>query len=233
MVMWNTLDSFYHSDKWKRFREIILSEREPKCCYCGEYFKAEDSITVHHKEELTLSNVNDYNVSLNKDNVELVHTSCHNKIHRRASYANYKKKLTRGIYIVYGPPLAGKTSYVAENKDRDDIVVDMDRLYEAITLLPRYDKPNNLRFNVMHVRDAIIDNIKTRYGKFNSAWIIGGYADKYQRDLLQRELGAELILIKPTKEELYKRLEECKDNRGIEKEKWKSFIDDWFERFVE
>ena len=29
-------------------------------------------------------------------------------------------------------------------RGRQDIVLDMDRLYEAITLLPRYDKPESL-----------------------------------------------------------------------------------------
>lgn len=231
--MWSTLDSFYHSKEWQRFRGVVLSERKPVCWYCGETFKADDSITVHHKEELTFENVNDYTVSLNPENVELVHTTCHNKIHPRARYSRYKKKLKRGIYIIYGPPLAGKTGYVLDNKDRGDIVVDMDRLYEAVTLLPRYDKPDELKFNVLSIRNSMIDNIKTRYGKFNSAWIIGGYADKYQRDLLQRELGAELILLKPSKEELYKRLDECNDKRTEQKEKWKSFIDEWFERYVE
>lgn len=230
--MWNTLDSFYHSQKWILFREQILSDRKPICFYCGEVFRSDETIVVHHKEELTLNNVNDHMVSLNPDNVELVHTSCHNKIHKRASYGRYKKQLGRGIYIVYGPPLAGKTSFVEENKERDDIVVDIDRLYEAITLLPRYDKPNTLKLNVLAIKNYIIDNIKTRYGKFHSAWIVGGYADRYQRELLQKELGAELILIKPDKEELYKRLEEIKDLRSDKKEEWKEFIDRWFEDYT-
>ena len=231
--MWSTLDSFYHSKQWKAFRRTILAERKPVCWYCNQAFKSDDCIVVHHKEELTPLNVNDYSVSLNPDNVELVHDTCHNKIHKRNSYAIYKAKLDRGIYIVYGPPLAGKTSYVINNKGREDIVIDMDRLYEAVTLLDRYDKPDKLRFNVLSVRNTLIDNIKTRYGKFNSAWIIGGYADKYQRELLKRELGAELILIKPGKEELYSRLECCTDKRKEEKEKWRNFIDEWFEKYIE
>ncbi|EJT6533429.1 HNH endonuclease [Clostridium perfringens] len=231
--MWNTLDSFYQSKEWKRFRKVILSDRLPICFHCGEAFKEEDTIVVHHKEELTLGNVNDYMISLNPDNVELVHDKCHNKIHKRAGYGRYKKTLGRGIYIVYGPPLAGKTSYVLENKDRRDIVVDMDRLYQAITLLPLYDKPEELKYNVMFIRDSIIDNIKTKYGKFNSAWIIGGYADKYKRELLQRELGAELILLKPDKKELYRRLEEITDERKNKKDFWKSLIDNWFEEYFE
>ena len=41
--------------------------------------------------------------------------------------------------------------------------------------------------NVMVLRDSIIDKIKISYGKFNSAWIIGGYADKYERESYYKE----------------------------------------------
>lgn len=233
--MWSTLDQFYKSEQWRKFRPTIISSRKPVCWQCGEIFKGDDTIVVHHKEELTLSNVNDYNVSLNPDNVEMVHHECHNKIHeKRFGYNHYKERLkNRGIYIVCGPPFAGKTTYVLENKTEDDLVVDMDRLFEAVTLLDRYNKPNSLLPNVLAIRKTLIDNIKVRHGKFSSAWVIGGYPDKYERELLQRELGAQVILIKPTKEELYKRLDNCSDYRSHKKTQWRNFIDEWFDRFVD
>ena len=47
--------------------------------------------------------------------------------------------------------------------------------------------------NVLAVRDTLINNIKVRYGRFNNAWIIGGYADRYQREALANEIGAKNI----------------------------------------
>ena len=35
-----------------------------------------------------------------------------------------------------------------------------------------------LRYNVFCYKESIIDNIRTRYGGFRTAWIIGGYAKK-------------------------------------------------------
>ncbi|MGL4742283.1 MAG: HNH endonuclease signature motif containing protein [Sarcina sp.] len=232
--MWNTLDSFYKSPTWTRFRKTIIADRIPICWHCKEAFKATDTIVVHHKEDLTLANVNDYNVSLNPANVEMVHLTCHNKIHdKRYGYNHYKKKIkSRTVYIVYGPPMAGKTSYVLDNKNDDDIVIDMDRLFEAVTLLERYNKPNCLLPNVLSIRDKLIENIRLRYGRFNNAWIIGGYADKYQRDSLQRELGAELILINPGKETILKRFNECNDFRSKKKEEWENYINDWYDKFI-
>lgn len=233
--MWSSLNKFYDSKEWKGFRRTILSERKPICWHCKKQFKSTDTIVVHHKEELTLENVNDYNVSLNPDNVEMVHLECHNDIHgKRFGYNHYKEKINnRTVYIVYGPPMAGKTSYVLENKNREDIIIDMDRLFEAVSMLDRYDKPDCLLPNVLGIRDKLIQDIKFRYGKFNNAWIIGGYADKYQRDFLQRELGAKLILINPGKEIILQRLNSCNDFRADKKAKWNEYINNWYDEFVE
>jgi hypothetical protein len=129
--------------------------------------------------------------------------------------------------------MSGKKRYVMDNMEDGDIVVDMDRLYQAISLKPMYDKPNNLRFNVFSIRNTLIDNIKTRYGSFRTAWIIGGYADKYQREQLARDLGSELIFIEADKEDCIYRLDYCNDYREDHKEEWKGYIEKWFEEYVE
>ncbi len=95
--------------------------------------------------------------------------------------------------------MSGKSTYVMKYKQRDDLVVDVDSIFSAITGMSGYDKPNALLTNALAVRDILLDNIRTRYGKWNNAWIIGGYADIYMRDKIINELGAEPILIKITK----------------------------------
>lgn len=229
--MWNTLKAFYDSDEWKEFRELVIAKRKPICEKCGKVIVNSKNVIVHHKIELTIYNVNDTNISLNEDNVIVVDFDCHNKIHKRFGY-NIKKN-ERGIYLVYGPPCSGKNTFVAEHKDRMDIVVDMDSLYEAVTSLPRYDKPNNLRFNVMAIRNCILDNIKTRYGNFNNAWIIGGYPEGYKRNRLLNDLGAIPIFIEVDKEECLRRLKNVEDIRKYMYKEWESYINDWFEKYSE
>jgi len=106
----------------------------------------------------------------------------------------------------------------------------MDRLYEAISMQPAYDKPNNLLTNVINVRTLLLDNIATRYGKWYNAWIIGGYADRFKRERLAEELGAELVYIEVSKEECYARVTADVDRQYVIAE-WKGYIDDWFEKF--
>jgi predicted AAA+ superfamily ATPase len=91
---------------------------------------------------------------LNPSNILLVHHRCHNAIHERFGYTSVQK-----VYIVYGPPLSGKTTYVRASKGRKDLVLDLDELYRAITLLPLYEKPNELATNVFQLRDILLDQI--------------------------------------------------------------------------
>ena len=227
--MWPTLKAFYNFKEWKELRLQLIAERGLVCEECGNVIINEEEAIGHHMTELTMTNVNNRSISLNKDKLKLICIDCHNKEHKRFGYA--LKKCERKVYIVYGAPCSGKTSFVIANKERNDIVIDMDRLYEAVTLLPRYDKPDVLKFNILSIRNTIIDNIKTRYGQFNNAWIIGGYPEAYTRERLVKELGAIPIFIEATKEECIQRLSMTEDIRRDNFISWKKYIDDWFEKY--
>lgn len=117
--------------------------------------------------------------------------------------------------------------------EEGDLVVDMDSLYQAVTLLPRYNKPESLKYNVFAIRNSIIDNIKTRYGGFRTAFIIGGYPRKAERERLAKQLGAELILLDVDRDTCISRLDQVNDYRADHKEEWSQYIDKWFEDYRE
>lgn len=220
------LRRFYGSEEWQTFRMVIINQRGLRCEYCGHPVIKSSELTLHHIKELTPENVHDVIVSLNPDNIMVVHHECHNKIHGRFGH-----QMSNGVYIVYGPPLSGKTTYVRDLMSRGDLVVDMDQLYSAVSLLPDYDKPNNLFSNVIGIHNQLIDNIKTRMGKWNSAWVIGGYADRYKRERLVHDLGAELVFCDVSREECLRRLETDED-RKYRKDEWIAYIDKWFDSYV-
>lgn len=228
MAKFAILKSFYASEKWQTFRKVIVAERGLNCEYCGQVISKPKDLHIHHKIELTPENVHDVSISLNPDNVMVVHHECHNNIHKRFGYKNNSKE----VYLVYGPPMSGKTTFVKENIQRGDLVVHMDRLYEAVTMLPSFDKPDELFSNVIGLYNQLIDNIKTRYGKWNKAWVIGGYADKYKRERLANDLGAELIFCDVSKEECLRRLSLDVD-RQYRQEEWRGYIEKWFETYTE
>lgn len=226
MAKYNILKSFYASQAWVNFRMSIIAERGLQCEYCGGVVARAKDLTVHHKEELTPENVLDVMVSLNPEKVVVVHHQCHNKIHHR-----FGNPPGHGVYIVFGPPMSGKSTFVQENMNRGDLVIDMNRLYAAVSLLPEYDKPDNLFGNVIGIYNQLIDNIKTRYGKWNSAWVVGGFADKYKREQLANSLGAELIFCDVSMEECLRRLE-IDEDRQYRKDEWRGYIEKWFEQYV-
>ncbi len=224
---------FYKSKEWLDLREQIILERGATCTMCGEVIVESKFIQLHHIEELSPDNINDRNITLNPDNLQVLCQVCHNKLHGRYCKGALRNIKPKRINIVYGPPMAGKTSLVREHIQPGDLVIDMDRLYKAISFMSEYDKPNAIKFNVMAVRNLLIDQVKTRYGNFKNAWIVGGYANKVDRERLASELGAELIFVEADKEDCYYRLKYCNDYRQRHQEEWKQYIDAWFEEYRE
>ena len=227
------LHRFYCSKEWKNFREMIIQDRSKdgvKCEECRRFIFKGEEIHIHHTPvELTEKNYKDKMVSLNPDNVKMICRGCHDKAHNR--FCGGHKRRERAVYIVCGPPMAGKTTYVRQNMESGDIVVDMDKLYEAVSLCETYNKPECLKYNVFAIKNAVLNQIKTRYGGFKNAWVVGGYANKVEREKLAVDLGAEIVLIDITKEECMKSLEHCMDYRQKHKSEWKQYIDRWFEEY--
>ena len=223
------LSTFYKSKEWQRLLKQLKQERVDAegqiiCEYCGKPIVRAYDIIGHHKEELTEDNVNDFNVSLNPENVAFVHHRCHNYIHNKLGYA------VREVYIVYGPPLAGKRTWVQENMTEGDLIIDIDDIWQCISGCARYKKPNRLKAVVFRMRDILLDAVRYRNGRWNNAYIVGGYPLQSERERLCKELGAREIFLDVPEAECIARLE---SSEGIEnKDEFRKFIEDWFERYT-
>lgn len=227
MAKHSVLKSFYASKAWINLRLQLINERGNKCARCNEIIPRSKDLIGHHMIELTPENVADHTISLNPERIELVCFDCHNKEHNRFGYQGERK-----VYVVYGPPMSGKATFVRHNMKRGDIVIDMDQLYSAVSMLPYYDKPDNLLTNVRGIHNLLVDNIRTRHGKWNSAWVIGGYADRYKRERIANDLDAELIFCDVSKEECLDRLKTDEDRRHRQEE-WQKYIEKWFDSYTE
>ena len=230
MARYAVLQNFYASKKWRLFRMCLIAEKLKetgtiRCEHCDKIVSNEKEIELHHIRELTHTNVNDYNISLNQENIRLLCHECHNKRHGR--YGTLQKK----VYLVYGCPASGKSTFVKQNQGRNDLIICIDRLYQAISGLGERDKPNALFTNIRTVYNQLLDQVKTRYGKWQTAWIIGGYADKYKREKIANELGAELIYIECDKEEAIARIKQDASIKNIEKE-YIDYVNEWFDKYT-
>lgn len=220
-----TLDTFYKSKEWERFRAQIIQERTGedgvlRSEVTGKPILRRYDAIVHHKIELTEENVNDYDVSLNPDNVMVVSFRDHNKIHER--FEGFRQR----VFLVYGSPCSGKSSFVREQANGDDLILDVDRIWDAICLDGWKSKPRRLNPIVFRIRDEIIDAVRTRTGKWRNCWIVGGFPLKTDRDRICQLLRAEPIYCEATLEECLAR---CREERP---EGWEAYIRDWFEDYT-
>lgn len=215
----NKLHRFYCSKAWRDLSHRLKVERGGKCERTGKVFTDMSKLIGHHKIELTEDNVDEPQVALNPDNIEIISFDEHNKEHRRFGHK-------QNVYIVYGSPLSGKTTMVRELMRPGDMVLDMDALWQAITLQPDHIKPDNIRFNAFKLRDSLMDQIKTRYGNWYDAYVIAALPDKYERERMAETLGAELIYCDSTVDECIDRME-----ASSRPDVWLDFIMDWWDRY--
>ena len=224
-----TLKTFYKSQEWEQFRQIIIAERIKRDGFIKDDITGEPIIKpydciLHHKTELTEDNVNDYNISLNPENIQVVSFRTHNEIHKRFGYSRQKK-----VYLIYGPPCGGKLEYINGVAGKNDLILYMDNLWSAIksNACGQYEKPNALKGVIFAMRDNLLDLIKTRYGKWETAFIIGGYPLISDREALIDSLGIDKAIFIDTPKE------DCLIKAAAKGDNFVDYVKQWFDCFTE
>lgn len=238
-MRYQTQQDFYRSKEWETFRQIVIDKRTHDdgfvyCDICGKPILKKYDLILHHKEELNDLNVLDRNISLNEDKIEIVHFKCHNKLHERFGFnkTSVNTYVKKHVYIVYGSPCSGKTTWVHEVATENDLIVDMDSLWQMISVNDRYSKPGTLRSVAFELRDKLYDIVKYRSGKWHNAYVITGGALKGDRDRLTARIGAdECIFIDTDYNECIRRLINRDDMSEDIKDEWHQYIDQWFNTY--
>lgn len=220
------LQRFYASKKWTSLRNRLVVERGGICERCGELISDTSQAIGHHKIELTPSNYRNPSISLNPDNVEILCWSCHSKEHASRPREIARVKPRKQVYLVWGSPLSGKTSYVRRNAEPGDLICDFDSIWEAISIAPRYEHPSSLKQAAFAIRDCLIDQIRIRNGSWLTAWIIGGYPQERERIALLTRLGAEPIYMESTREDCLQRAQvQNADSVAL----WMDIVNRWWD----
>lgn len=130
------------------------------------------------------------------------------------------------VNVVYGSPCAGKTTYVREHAGDDDIIVDADALYAAISNRDPHDM-NFAQYNIAsnELREAMYDVIRYRKGRWKTAWVIAVCPTQNDRDKVKERVLADNFILIDTDEKT------CVE-RGKERgEGWDTIIRNWFRRY--
>ena len=118
--------------------------------------------------------------------------------------------------------VVGKSTWVNNIATKDDLIVDIDKIWECISFCDKYNKPNKLQQNAFEVRNSLLEQVKMRVGNWQNAFVVGTYPMKMERQRLADRLGAELVLIDCNKEVCLSRAKSLS---------WKQYIEEWFENY--
>ena len=71
--------------------------------------------------------------------------------------------------------VVGKSTWVNNIATSDDLIVDIDKIWECISFCDKYNKPNKLQQNVFEIRNNLIEQIKMRLGNWQNSFVLGNY----------------------------------------------------------
>lgn len=130
------------------------------------------------------------------------------------------------VYIVYGAPASGKTTYVHDVMGSNDIVYDFDDIMRIITGQPYQTVNNNAVGYVLDIRDAIINRLKND-DRISNAYFINSFVGKNFEQSLS---GLEVRFIKMETERdiCIKRIEESERKN---KERLYETVYEWFDKY--
>lgn len=246
MRYFDNLPQFYGSKEWGACKEQVLYSRLQKdgsviCEFCGKpivkSFNSQannnkGAMVFHHKIYLNTLNVNDASISINPSNIQILHWACHNEIHERFIGLNTRPE--KKVYIITGAPCSGKTSFVKERLQANDLILDIDDIWEMVSGQDRYVKPNSLKPIVFQLRDDIKGLISRGTGTWRNAYIIESLpspSDRNREADRYRAFNVEIITMETSEAECLQRLYNEPKGRNIKD--YEGYIKEYFSRFQE
>ena len=130
------------------------------------------------------------------------------------------------VTIVVGPPAAGKTTYVMGRMKSGDLVVDMDRLYEALTAQPQGRTSKAALPFVAAARDAVVSRI-VRGGDIGHAWVVATLPEADKRKALAARLRARVLVLDVDEATCIERIRSRDGDQAV----WAELVRDWWRRY--
>lgn len=115
------------------------------------------------------------------------------------------------VYLVCGPPGAGKTTYVSRHISPGDIRIDFDLLGVAMTNCECHEHEEILWPRIIDVRDYLMATIDS-FPEVRNTWVVMGAPLKSERDYWRKQ-GAEIVLLDVSEREC---IEHIRHDRNID-----------------
>lgn len=135
----------------------------------------------------------------------------------------------KNVFIVYGAPGSGKSTFVKEHKAPDDLVIDLDYICAALMQETEIYIPHDSVLRIArYMRDSVYPMIAMRAGEWNDCYIITSESREIKiNELAMRLKATSTILMDIPLEECLNRIEN--DNRrGKRREEYKQLARGWY-----
>lgn len=76
------------------------------------------------------------------------------------------------IYLIYGSPCSGKSTYIKEHIQRGDLVCDVDTIYSAISMNASHDAELYTHEVACQLDKTLKEIIRDRKGKWKNAYVV-------------------------------------------------------------
>ena len=76
------------------------------------------------------------------------------------------------VYLVYGSPCSGKSTYIKEHFKDGDIVCDVDRLYSALCFNEEHNEELYAQEIAYILYNHLLDTIRDRKGHWKNAYVV-------------------------------------------------------------
>lgn len=139
----------YNSTRWRKLREEVLYEN-PFCVRCEEMGILEPATVCDHALPIEQGGA-----IWDRNNLQGLCESCHNSKSGKEAHNKYTK-----VTVITGAPCSGKTTLVKQIVKHGDLVIDIDKIFEALSFQDLYEKDKTLIGIVLDVRDFILNKLK-------------------------------------------------------------------------
>jgi hypothetical protein len=124
------------------------------------------------------------------------------------------------LTVVTGPPCSGKSTYAWSKAQPGDVVIDFDRIAQALGSGSPHDHPDPVRWVAIAARRAAVNAAITQHHRGATVWIVHTRIPQQDMDRYLRA-GADVVTLDVDRDELHRRADA--ERPGL----WHKLIDEW------
>ena len=76
------------------------------------------------------------------------------------------------VYLIYGSPCSGKSTYINKHIADNDLICDVDLIYEAISNHDAHDADLHTHEVALQLKERLLDIIRDRDGGWSNAYVV-------------------------------------------------------------